>query len=381
MVTLKEGNTMKFKTKKYVVSQMIRDYEKKTGQKNRLVFNCPIQRPEGQWPDADQSLLIHSILQEYYIPNICLLQNDSDDFEPMTVLDGKQRMTIIYNFVTLGFKLSKTTPPVKIIVPEVDTVGNLIKDEKGLTKTHIELIEIKNKKFNQLSKEFQDKIKNYELNATIITKASETELEEQMFRLNNGKSLTSTHKAFMKAGISITEAIIKNLLCNTFFSNRFDMSNSQEKSREDMKCALYVLAVLTNSDFNKYETGNLEKFSESMKIKWSEGSISKLDIKYCNDFLEKLNMYLPNQNKFDSKEILTTVHIPIMVMNVEKANQMIDDKELTLDKYKDFLKYWVNDGFYDKEYTKCSINSPFDKKNIEHRINYMEKRLCDFIKS
>ena len=55
---------MKYKTKSYVVSQMVKDYEKDVGKTNRLVFDCPIQRPEGQYNNVAQSLVIHSILQE-----------------------------------------------------------------------------------------------------------------------------------------------------------------------------------------------------------------------------------------------------------------------------------------------------------------------------
>lgn len=371
---------MKYKTKTYVVSQMVKDYEKDMGKNNRLVFNCPIQRPEGQWNNVAQSLLIHSILQEYLVPNVCIVQNGADDFEPMTVLDGKQRMTVIYNYVTNGFKLNPKTPPVEVVVPEVDDNGELVKGDNGLTKTHIELVEIKNKRFDKLSKEFQDKIKNFELTATMITEATKSELEEQIFRLNNGKTPTATHKAFMKGGIDVAEAIKRRILGNNFFTNRFIMSTSQERGGEDMKCAFHVLALLTNADFNKLTSGDLTKIAETMKNNWTEGKLTDFDIEYCNDLLECLNYWLPDEDEFNCKEVLTTVHIPIMIMNIEKAKQMMDDEELTIEQYKNFLKYWVTEGFYLAEYRECSEGSPSDKKNIEKRIDFMEKSLESFIR-
>ncbi len=371
---------MKYKTKTYVASQMVKDYEKDIGQKNRLVFDCPIQRPEGLWSNVAQSLLIHSILQEYLVPNICIVQNGADDFEPMTVLDGKQRMTIVYKYITNGFSLSKTTPPVEVIVPEMDEHGNLIKDENGQTKTHVEYVEIKNKRFDKLPKEFQDKIRNFEFTATMITDATKKELEEQIFRLNNGKTPTATHKAFMKGGIDVAEAIRKRILGNNFFANRFAMSPAQERGGEDMKCAFHVLALLTNANFNKLTSGDLTKIAEEMRVNWTEGKLSEFDIEYCNDLLEALNYWLPKEEEFNQKEVLTTVHIPIMVMNVEKARQMMDDEELTVQQYKDFLKYWTTEGFYLEEYRECSEGSPSDKRNIERRINLMDEKLEDFVK-
>ena len=372
---------MKYKTKSYVVSQMVKDYEKDVGKNNRLVFDCPIQRPEGQYNNVAQSLVIHSILQGYIIPNVYIVQHGADDFEPMTVLDGKQRMTIIYNYVTNGFKLSKATPPVKVIVPEIDEDGNLVKDENGLTVTKVEHIEIKNLKYDKLPKEFQDALKNFELTVTLITEATKEELEEQMFRLNNGKTPTATQKAFMKGGIDVAEAIQKNILENNFFTNRFNMSPAQKKGGEDMRCAFHTLAILTNADFNKLTSGDLTKIAESMKTSWNDGSLGDADIQYCNELLEDLNYWLPEDENFNSGEILTTVHIPIMVMNVEKARQLMDDGELTATQYKAFLRYWVKNGFYKNEYKKCSEGSPSDRANIERRIDIMEQELEQFISS
>ena len=105
-----------------------------------------------------------------------------------------------------------------------------------------------------------------------------------------------------------------------------------------------------------------------------------IDIKYCNDLLECLNYWLPDEDEFNCKEVLTTVHIPIMIMNIEKAKQMMDDEEITIEQYKKFLKYWVTEGFYLNEYRECSEGSPSDKRNIEKRIDFMEKSLESFIK-
>lgn len=372
---------MKSKPKSYVVSQMMKDYEKEVGQSNRLVFDCPLQRPEGQWSKIAQSLLIHSILQDLLVPNVFIVQNGADDFEPMTVLDGRQRMTIVYNYVTNGFALHKDTPPVELVVPEIDADGNLVKDENNITITHTEIVEIKGKRFNKLTKEFQDKIKNFEFNVTMITQATKKELEEQIFRLNNGKTPTATQKAFMKSGIGVTDAIKSEILTNDFFNERFEMSSAQTRGGEDMKCAFHTLALLTNAEFNKLTSGDLTKIAESMKTNWENNDLSMGNIKYCNDLMNNLNKWLPENCQFNAKDVLTTVHIPILVMNADKATQMIDDGELTTEQYKDFLSYWVNEGFYKEQYRECSEGSPSDKRNIERRIDFMEKSLFDYLYS
>ena len=146
-----------------------------------------------------------------------------------------------------------------------------------------------------------------------------------------------------------------------------------------MKCAFHTLAILTDADFNKLTSGDLTKIAENMKNDWKDGKISEADIQYCNELLEDLNYWLPEEEDFIVKDVLTTVHIPIMVMNVEKARQLMDDGDLTATQYKDFLKYWVKKGFYKSEYRECSEGSPSDKGNIERRIDFMEKELEEFI--
>ena len=146
-----------------------------------------------------------------------------------------------------------------------------------------------------------------------------------------------------------------------------------------MKCAFHTLALLTNADFNKLTSGDLTKIAENMKAKWEDGSLSIRNIQYCNELMDNLNKWLPGNDEFNIKDVLTTVHIPIMVMNADKALQMIDDGELTHEQYEEFLRYWVTAGCYKENYRECSEGSPSDKRNIERRIEFMESELFEFI--
>ena len=79
-----------------------------------IVFNHPMQRKPGQWNDEQQSLLIHSILANFAVPQTYALQMFDGDYDSFSVLDGKQRLTTIYEYMKDGFKLSEDTPTVNI---------------------------------------------------------------------------------------------------------------------------------------------------------------------------------------------------------------------------------------------------------------------------
>ena len=55
-----------------------------------IIFNHPMQRKPGQWDLEQQSLLIHSILAGFAIPQTYALQLFEGDFDSFSVLDGKQ---------------------------------------------------------------------------------------------------------------------------------------------------------------------------------------------------------------------------------------------------------------------------------------------------
>lgn len=64
-----------------------------------LTFDYIIQRADGQWDKSQKSLLIDSVLRGgYLVPQLYIVKEDKEDFSPMSVLDGKQRLTTLRDF-------------------------------------------------------------------------------------------------------------------------------------------------------------------------------------------------------------------------------------------------------------------------------------------
>ena len=86
-----------------------------------LNFSHPIQRKSEMWSLEQKSLLIHSMLANFPIPNVYVLREDSEQLDEkgkpifnFSVLDGKQRLTNVISFVNGDYPLSDKIPDVKI---------------------------------------------------------------------------------------------------------------------------------------------------------------------------------------------------------------------------------------------------------------------------
>ncbi len=80
-----------------------------------LTFDYPIQRADGQWDKSQKALLIDSVLKGYIIPHVYIVKDGTEDFSPMSVLDGKQRLTTLYDFAKDKFALPKDMDDIVII--------------------------------------------------------------------------------------------------------------------------------------------------------------------------------------------------------------------------------------------------------------------------
>lgn len=163
-------------------------------------FDNAIQRGY-VWDKKRASLLIDSVLREYPIPPIFTIKTEekikvkSKEVSIYDCIDGKQRSTTFKLFMENAFKLEGLEPIIQSDGSEIDI--------NGLT-------------FEELDEEMQDAIKSYTLTVYYFSDITDDEVAEMMSRLNNGKVLTGTENARIKAKQldTIKELASHNLLTN-----------------------------------------------------------------------------------------------------------------------------------------------------------------------
>lgn len=327
-----------------------------------IVFDHQMQRKPGQWDNNQQSLLIHSILAGFAIPQAYALQQFNDDYDSFSVLDGKQRFTTLHDYMKDGFKLSRNTPNVNIQTIKVDT------DENGQRqrKTIVEEYEIAGKLFSELDTKLQDKLKGKVLSVILLTDCSNEEIEDQFFRLNNGTALTKDQKTRVFLGDELA-AFIDRVEASEFFqqdAGKSYFTPLQRKKNEIQTCILQTLMLVMDYPFRDFTNNTTMAFAE-----WFRANHKNSDLEYCEELFEKLNMAIPKAERPNKQ--MKKINIPIFAYHI----QTVDEMGITLEKYGEWICDFLDSYTPDCEYAAYCGESSTSKTKVMARLEYVEKQL------
>ena len=152
------------------------------------------------WDKKRMSLLIDTVLRDYTIPPIYTIRTPETikvkgkEVSVYDLIDGKQRTTTFAKFMNNEFALEGLEP-------------FAIGDEE---------VDLNGKTFEELDEDMQDAFKSYGLTVYYFSDITDEEIADMMSRLNNGKPLTGTENARIKAKNlpAIQELAGHNLLTN-----------------------------------------------------------------------------------------------------------------------------------------------------------------------
>lgn len=254
------------------------------------------------WSIEDRSLLIHSITKGMFV-NPIYLSIDNDSY---SVIDGKQRILSIVNFVNNQYAIS----------------GDLF-DNNGCS--------LKGKAFFQLTPSLQHKILNHTL--TIIEQEGSTQENIDTFiRCNNGVSVKPIEIFRAKMGEQLS--LLKEVCSHKFFSL---LELGKSDSYRNYEMALYLLMLECNPGIGlakKEKEDFVDSLSYTRKINpiIRANLICKLDYLF-KAFYNSAYSSLENKDKYLKKS-----HVLIIYKFVDTAIE----KELSPS---EFFK-WCNDFFY-----------------------------------
>ena len=327
-----------------------------------LTFDYIIQRADGQWDKSQKALLIDSVLRGYMLPQLYIVKEDKEDFSPMSVLDGKQRLTALRDFAQDKFALPKDMKDIVITDVSFDEENKPIKEEK--------VYEVAGKKFSKLDPELQKAIKKFKMDVVLLAGFTDEEIEEQFYRLNNGCTFTKAQKANVKVGTEMAERIEEIEQCD-FFENRACFTNLQRKRGEVKSCILQTMMLLSNFEYKNFGMNEVMRFSEEL----SNNPNLEL-VERTKELYDKLFCVLPDYDKELDKN-LKKINIPIIIKNmdtIEKMEASISDKD-----YEEFLLDWFIDGMICSGYTKYCGQGSTSKEKVRGRISLMREALETFI--
>lgn len=350
---------MEKRNQSYNIEDLVEKMEKK-----KLTFDYPIQREDGQWDKSQKALLIDTVLNGFLIPHVYIIKEGTEDFSPMSVLDGKQRLTTLYEFVNDKFTLPKDMDDVVITDVTFDENKNPIKEEK--------VYKVAGKKFSKLDTELQKIFNKYKIDVVLLAGFTDEQIEDQFYRLNNGCTFTKSQKANVKLGTELAGKIKEIEECD-FFENRAVFTNTQRKRGEITSCILQTMMLLSDFDYKNFGANEVLRFAEELNDNPDYELVEK-----TKDLYDKLFCVLPGYDKEMDKN-LKKIHIPVIVKNLDYTNEL--EEPITDKEYEAFLLDWFTAGMVCSNYIDYCGQGSTGKAKVEGRIFSMKESLIVFIEN
>ncbi len=322
----------------------------------RVIDLAPKYQRRFRWDDNRKSKLIESFLMNVPVPPIFL---NEDDFGKYSVIDGKQRLSAIHEFI--GGKLT-----LKGLV--------VFKDLNGLN-------------FFDLPIEFQNSLKiRATVRAIIILRQSDKDIKYEVFqRLNTGGVKLNAQEIRNSAFPSLLNDKILDLSEDKTFHKMMGIK-SKAKSRiyQEMKDAELVLRFFALKDSFKSYSGGLKNILDNYLDKnqnLKEEKILELE-KHFKETLEKVQIIFGNDGAFrrwitSSNKWKQQISAPIYDMQMfalygKNKEQLIENKENIL---RDFKSLFTEDHTF-IESIESSTATPV---RFRYRIERLEEILKNYL--
>lgn len=331
---------------KTTINWTVKNLKAMFDEKDTLSFDHPIQRQSSQWDNEQQSLLIHSMLANFPVPNIYVHKTESVEVDAKgkhtyhySVLDGKQRMTTTFSFINGEYALAETIPDIEI---------------EGVTYS------IAGKYFEDLDEDVQQEILRFRFNIVAFEDVTNEDIEEIFFRLNNSTPLTKPQKARPLMGVD-NSIFINDLLACRFFTEKCSFSKMQLKKSDDMCTLLQGMMLLDN----KYRDYQFESISADEVMVYSQ-YIKNNYPDECRDRLKRIVGFLDNVFYIKDKN-LKKINIPVIFLIADEALQ----RGITGINF----RRWFT-AFFDEhkdEYNQFCSSGSIKKEKTLGRISVMQK--------
>ncbi len=207
----------------------------------RLIdFSPPYQRVTGVWGSEKKGLLIDSILNGFDIPKVYFHVQPSGEKFRWAVVDGKQRLTTIIDFIEGRFPLNKSFV----------FSGEKLEDGQA---------PLRGQYWSQLGESAKKRIFGFGLAATLITEASQEDVQQLFMRLNDGVKLNDAEYRQGLGGQVIW--MIGELERHAFFDERVGF-NDKRFDYKEVACRLLMIEfhLLAQQRVPSLKKANLDRF-------------------------------------------------------------------------------------------------------------------------
>lgn len=308
--------------------------------KNRYNFDLPIQRRAGIWNRKEISLFVDSVLRLY--PIYPALLNKHSDTKILDVVDFKQRLTGLTDFVNDKFALSKDLKPIVIDGIEYEIAG---------------------KKFSKLDEAVQERFNTRDLTIITMVDATSEEICDIFDRINMGHPLSNGHK---RSTIESDETrdIIYSFASHPFFEKVLTKAQYKKNFDRDTVIQILMLCEMSNDyDFGSFRNDDMNKF-----IIYYNELISNEETR--EKTLSKVNIIKKALDKLD-EEFTESVRIKnnSLALCVYGLYRNIKDSKST-SKYMSWLHNFIDTYDTNEAYLVYCSSGTASAENVKGRLQY-----------
>lgn len=326
----------------------------------RVVFNNIVQRSY-VWERTRKSLFIHSLALGIPIPTTYAKKLDDGSGKKNSnvydMLDGKQRLSTVSEFINDELKLSK--------LPPVTFFNNLTNE----TETE----DISNRTFSELSEGLQEKIKDSRISIVYFENLTKEEERELFKRINNGKPLTVKSRVLascrdIEGLVDIGEhSLFKEMLTEKALDNKNHIS------------ILMKVWCMLNQDISEisFEGRRFNPIIETAEINEAE----RLVLRQVFDRIRNIHAVLEEKSeKRVAKKLYTETHMVSLIPFIQKSIEDGLDEELMSDWLVEFYKPIDGNKSISEDYNNATGAGSAKNVNIQIRHNELEKSFTEFFK-
>lgn len=300
----------------------------------------PTYQRSAVWKPDQKQLLIDSILRKIDIPKLYLRETNSNGFT-YEIIDGQQRMRTLWEFLASKFPLSE------------EAEGVLIGEK---------FFEVAECTYDKLPPKLKvERIHKYTLDVVIIQQATEDEIADLFFRLNNGTPLKPAEVRNAMPG-EMTKAI-RELARHKFFSK---VSFGNHRYAHDQVTAQMMMVEL-NGGPSDIPDRLLSKMYASHQKKVPKAAERMTQV------LDTMNRLFPSKSRLLNRAQTVNAYLLISFL--------LSSTKLTKTFYSDFLAWYQQSEakrLQDNEYKLYMTSALNSRRSIEERFKIV---LMDFFTS
>lgn len=316
---------MKIRKQTYSLEQYLKLMQNET---IRTDQEC--QRLSGQWNSNMVNELISTVLTGNYIPPVILGEETVNGITKQWLIDGLQRSSSLLLFKYGNKRITKSVDEyiVKYQRKIMDEDGNIKRDNQGEIIWESVEFDIRNKTYNQLPEELQDRFNEYQIETVIHQDCYTTEISKLVKKFNNHVAMNVNQKAFTYIDNFATE--IRKITQNRFFLDIYS-GGAKDKINGKFERIVGDMVLLCNypDEYRKETRKNFE---------WLNENASLYDFESIDRLLTNLTDSLEITPEI--KELFNIKHAHIVVATFKKFAELGKD---TRD-FGKFLEWFVNGG-------------------------------------